>query len=253
MMVSFKGDVIMFDAEIIKDKIVLWIKNWFKENGDGCKAVVGISGGKDSSIVAALCKEALGKENVYGVLMPNGQQGDIDIARDLVKYLDIEYCILNIQDSYNGIIQEINKSGINISDQSKTNLPPRLRMSALYAVSQSINGRVANTCNLSEDYVGYATRYGDAAGDFSPLSNLTVKEVKAIGKSLNMPSKFVDKVPIDGLCGKTDEDNLGFTYEILDKYIRTGICENEDIKQKIDKMHEKNKFKLRLMDSFKYQ
>ena len=116
----------MFDAEIIKDKIVLWIKNWFKENGDGCKAVVGISGGKDSSIVAALCKEALGKENVYGVLMPNGQQGDIDIARDLVKYLDIEYCILNIQDSYNGIIQEINKSGINISDQSKTNLPPKI-------------------------------------------------------------------------------------------------------------------------------
>ena len=131
MMVSFKGDVFMFDAEIIKDKIVLWIKNWFKENGDGCKAVVGISGGKDSSIVAALCKEALGKENVYGVLMPNGQQGDIDIARDLVKYLDIEYCILNIQDSYNGIIQEINKSGINISDQSKTNLQPRHRKSAL--------------------------------------------------------------------------------------------------------------------------
>lgn len=243
----------MFDAVKVKDEIVLWIKNWFKENGNGCKAVVGISGGKDSSVVAALCKEALGKENVYGVLMPNGEQRDIDIAEDLVKYLGIEYTVLNIKDCYNGIINELNNSKIDISTQAKTNLPPRLRMAALYAVSQSVNGRVANTCNLSEDYVGYATRYGDGAGDFSPLSNLTVAEVKAIGRSLNMPAKFVDKVPIDGLCGKTDEDNLGFTYAVLDKYIRTGICEDKEIKDKIDNMHEKNKFKLQLMDSFMYK
>lgn len=243
----------MFDAEKVKNEIVLWIKNWFKVNGNGCKAVVGISGGKDSSIVAALCKEALGKENVYGVLMPNGEQSDIDIAEDLVKYLDIQYTVLNIKDCYNGIINELNNSKIDISTQAKTNLPPRLRMAALYAVSQSVNGRVANTCNLSEDYVGYATRYGDGAGDFSPLSNLTVAEVKAIGRSLNMPAKFVDKVPIDGLCGKTDEDNLGFTYAVLDKYIRTGICEDKETKDKIDNMHEKNKFKLQLMDSFMYK
>lgn len=243
----------MFDAEKVKNEIVLWIKNWFKVNGNGCKAVVGISGGKDSSVVAALCKEALGKENVYGVLMPNGEQSDIDIAEDLVKYLDIQYTVLNIKDCYNGIINELNNSKIDISTQAKTNLPPRLRMAALYAVSQSVNGRVANTCNLSEDYVGYATRYGDGAGDFSPLSNLTVKEVKAIGRSLNMPAKFVDKVPIDGLCGKTDEDNLGFTYAVLDKYIRTGICEDKETKDKIDNMHEKNKFKLQLMDSFMYK
>ena len=243
----------MFDAEKVKNEIVLWIKNWFKVNGNGCKAVVGISGGKDSSVVAALCKEALGKENVYGVLMPNGEQRDIDIAEDLVKYLDIQYTVLNIKDCYNGIINELNNSKIDISTQAKTNLPPRLRMAALYAVSQSVNGRVANTCNLSEDYVGYATRYGDGAGDFSPLSNLTVAEVKAIGRSLNMPAKFVDKVPIDGLCGKTDEDNLGFTYAVLDKYIRTGICEDKETKDKIDNMHEKNKFKLQLMDSFMYK
>lgn len=243
----------MFDAEKVKNEIVLWIKNWFKVNGNGCKAVVGISGGKDSSVVAALCKEALGKENVYGVLMPNGEQSDIDIAEDLVKYLDIQYTVLNIKDCYNGIINELNNSKIDISTQAKTNLPPRLRMAALYAVSQSVNGRVANTCNLSEDYVGYATRYGDGAGDFSPLSNLTVAEVKAIGRSLNMPAKFVDKVPIDGLCGKTDEDNLGFTYAVLDKYIRTGICEDKETKDKIDNMHEKNKFKLQLMDSFMYK
>lgn len=125
-------------------------------------------------------------------------------------------------------------------------------MATLYAISQSVNGRVANTCNLSEDWVGYATRYGDAAGDFSPLSQLTVSEVKAIGRELGLPSELVNKTPIDGLCGKTDEDNLGFTYDILDKYIRTGEIDNKDIKNKIDSMHEKNLFKLQLMPSFQY-
>lgn len=112
---------------------------------------------------------------------------------------------------------------ITVTEQTKTNLPPRIRMATLYAVSQSMNGRVANTCNLSEDWVGYSTRYGDSVGDFSPLSRLTVTEVKAIGRVLKLPDEFVDKVPIDGLCGKTDEENLGFTYELLDKYIREGI------------------------------
>ena len=123
-------------------------------------------------------------------------------------------------------------------------------MATLYAVSQTINGRVANTCNLSEDWVGYATRYGDAAGDFSPLSQLTVSEVKAIGRELGLPSELVDKTPTDGLCGKTDEDNLGFTYDTLDRYIRTGEINDEDVKAKIDSMHEKNLFKLQLMPSF---
>lgn len=241
-----------FDAVRVKNDLVEWIKNWFSENGKGCKGVLGISGGKDSSVVAALLVEALGKENVVGVLMPNGEQFDIDVSIALCEFLDIEYYTVNIHNAYYGIISELEKSGVEINAQATTNLPPRLRMSAVYAVSQSVNGRVANTCNLSEDWVGYATRYGDGAGDFSPLSNLTVQEVKAVGRALGLPDKFVEKVPIDGLCGKTDEDNLGFTYATLDRYIREGICEDEEIKAKIDRLHEMNLFKLRLMPSFPY-
>lgn len=241
-----------FNALKVKNDIVEWIQKWFSENGSGCNAVVGISGGKDSSVVAALCVESLGKDRVIGVLMPNGIQSDIDMALKLVKHLDIKYMTLNIKEAYDAIIKQVEENISDIKAQTTTNLPARIRMTSLYAVSQSLNGRVANTCNLSEDWVGYATRYGDAAGDFSPLSNLTVNEVKQIGTVLNLPSELVEKVPIDGLCGKTDEDNLGFSYDTLDKYIRTGVCENQKIKQKIDMMQEKNKFKLELMPSFKY-
>ena len=241
-----------FNALKVKNDIVEWIQKWFSENGSSCNAVVGISGGKDSSVVAALCVEALGKDRVIGVLMPNGIQSDIDMALKLVKHLDIKYMTLNIKEAYDAIIKQVEENISDIKAQTTTNLPARIRMTSLYAVSQSLNGRVANTCNLSEDWVGYATRYGDAAGDFSPLSSLTVNEVKQIGTVLNLPSELVEKVPIDGLCGKTDEDNLGFSYDTLDKYIRTGVCENQKIKQKIDIMQEKNKFKLELMPSFKY-
>ena len=137
-----------------------------------------------------------------------------------------------------------------ITAQTTCNLPPRLRMAAVYAVAQSRNGRVANTCNLSEDYVGYATRYGDGAGDFSPLSHLTVQEVKAVGRALGLPDKFVEKPPIDGLCGKTDEDNLGFTYAVLDRYIRTGACDDAETRRSIDEKHARNLFKLQLMPAF---
>jgi NAD+ synthase len=214
--------------------------------------VLGISGGKDSSVVAALLVEALGKENVVGVLMPNGEQFDIDVSEALVKHLDIKSYVVNIKEAYDGVISELNKSGIELTPQAVTNLPPRLRMTTVYAVSQCVNGRVANTCNLSEDWVGYSTRYGDSAGDFSPLAKLTVQEVKGIGRVLGLPDMFVDKVPIDGLCGKTDEDNLGFTYATLDRYIREGICEDEEIKAKIDRMHRINQFKLELMPVFPY-
>lgn len=233
----------------IKNKIIKWIQDWFKKNGSGCKAVVGISGGKDSSVVAALCVEALGKENVFGVLMPDGRQEDIDIAYDIISYLKIKSMEVNIENSKYNILENIS-SEIDITTQAVINLPPRLRMATLYAIAQCINGRVANTCNLSENWVGYATKYGDGAGDFSPLSRLTVQEVKSLGRVLGLPNRFIDKVPIDGLCGCTDEDNLGFTYEVLDKYIRTGICHDHEIKAKIDSMHEKNLFKLQLMDSF---
>ena len=241
----------MFDAKKVKDEIVVWIRDFFDKNGKDCNAVVGISGGKDSSVVAALCVEALGRDRVIGVLMPNGEQNDIDMARKLVDFLDIMNFEVNIKEAVNGVLNSLPMNSYDISKQTITNLPARIRMTTLYALSQSMNGRVANTCNLSEDWVGYATRYGDAAGDFSPLSQLTVTEVKEIGRVLGLPTELVDKTPSDGLCGKTDEDNLGFTYEVLDRYIRTGEIDDEDIKNKIDTMHEKNLFKLQLMPSFK--
>ena len=241
-----------FNAVEVKDRIVDWIRDWFEINGNGCTAVIGISGGIDSSVVAALCVEALGKERVFGVLMPQNTQSDIDSAHDLCACLKIKNCVVDIGSTVDNLLNIIfARSGIKISEQTEINLPPRIRMSTLYAISQSMNGRVANTCNLSEDWIGYSTRYGDSVGDFSPLSNLTKTEVKEIGKELGLPENLVEKVPTDGLCGKTDEDNFGFTYEILDKYIRTGEIDNADIKGKIDTMHKKNLFKLQLMPSFK--
>lgn len=237
----------MFDAEKVKDACVEWIRGFFENNGKGCNAVVGISGGKDSSVVAALCVEALGRDRVIGVLMPNGVQHDIDMAQLLVDHLGIRRYVINIRDAVDGLLKGI---PFELSEQSKTNLPPRIRMTTLYAVSQSNNGRVANTCNLSEDWVGYSTRYGDSAGDFSPCSNLTVQEVKAIGRVLGLPSELVDKVPIDGLCGKTDEENLGFTYAELDRYIREGVIEDARKKERIDHLHRINQFKLQLMPAF---
>ena len=237
-----------FNAAKIKDECVQWIRDFFEANGKGCNAVVGISGGKDSSIVAALCVEALGKDRVIGVLMPCGEQTDIDMAKLLVSHLDIKHFIINIKDAVDGITKAI---PFELSDQSRVNLPPRIRMSTLYAVSQSHNGRVANTCNLSEDWVGYSTRYGDSVGDFSPCSHLTVQEMKQIGRLLGLPDVLIDKVPSDGLCGKTDEDNLGFTYAELDRYIREGVIENEEHKALIDRKHRINLFKLELMPAFK--
>ncbi len=239
----------MFNAKKVKDDCVNWIREFFKNNGNGCNAVVGISGGKDSSVVAALCVEALGKDRVIGVLMPNGVQHDIDCAKALVEHLGIKHYVVNVKDAVQGILNNLPKE-LSVTDQTRNNIPPRVRMTTLYAVSQSCNGRVANTCNLSEDWVGYSTRYGDSVGDFSPLSRLTVNEVKQIGYELNLPRELVDKTPIDGLCGKTDEDNLGFTYAVLDKYIRSGEIENKETKELIDRKHKANLFKLELMPCF---
>lgn len=241
----------MFDAKKVKNEIVEWIRNWFEQNGKDCMAVVGISGGKDSSVVAALCVEALGKDRVIGVLMPQGEQSDIEYSKMLVDFLDITRITCNIEGAVNEVLESF-EGVVSPTPQTTTNLPARIRMATLYAISQSANGRVANTCNLSEDWVGYATKYGDATGDFSPLSQLTVTEVKAIGRELGLPSELVDKIPTDGLCGKTDEDNLGFTYAELDEYIRDGIEPSEEVKAKIDSMHEKNLFKLQPMPSFVY-
>ena len=253
-----------FNAKEVKNKCVQWIRNWFDENGKGCKAVIGLSGGKDSNIVAALCVEALGKDRVVGVTIPNIVQTEAEVLNEdlkdvntLVNHLGIRLIQLPLAVVYCNIIANLESQldGYeNVTDQTRVNLSPRLRMSMLYAVSQSLNGRVANTCNWSEEYVGYSTRYGDGGtGDFSPLGNLTVTEILEIGKYLDIPYHLVDKKPADGLCGKTDEDNFGFTYTMLDKYIREGICEDEEIKEKIDVLHEKNLFKLKPIPSFKME
>ena len=241
-----------FDARHATEQCVNWIKEWFEKNGKGCNAVLGISGGKDSSVVAALCHKALGKDRVIGVLMPKGEQFDIDYSIELCEFLGIKYFTVNIGEAVEGIYKAVGDS-FEVSNQSKVNLPPRIRMSVVYLVSQSNNGRVANTCNLSEDWVGYSTRYGDSVGDFSPLSCFTVQEVKAIGRELGLPEKFIEKPPIDGLCGKTDEDNLGFTYATLDAYIREGIEPDAETKKRIDTLHKNNLFKLEYMPCFKYE
>lgn len=241
-----------FDAIKVKNDICEWIRNFFEENGKDCNAVVAISGGKDSSVTAALCKEALGKDRVIGVLLPKGVQKDMDVSKDLVSFLGIKSYEINIEEACNSITESIAKD-LDVQRQTVTNLPPRIRMAATYALSQSVNGRVANTSNLSEDWVGYCTRYGDAAGDFSPLCKLTVQEVKAVGRALGLPERFIEKVPIDGLQPKTDEENLGFTYAVLDRYIREGVCEDPEIKEKIDRMHAANRFKLELMPCFMYE
>ena len=239
----------MFDAQKTKDACVAWIRDFFEQNGKGCNAVLGISGGKDSSIAAALCVEALGKDRVIGVLMPQGEQHDIDKAYLLVNHLGIRHFEINVAGAIRSILDAM-PDDLEVSKQTRENLPPRIRMSTLYAVSQSMNGRVCNTCNLSEDWVGYSTRYGDSVGDFSPMSNLTVTEIKEIGHLMGLPYELVEKVPIDGLCGKTDEENLGFSYAELDVYIRTGVMEDQEKKELIDRRHRANLFKLQLMPSF---
>lgn len=242
----------MFNAKKVKNDIVQWIRDWFEKNGPECNAVIGISGGKDSTVVAALCVEALGKDRVIGVLMPNGKQSDIDKSYEVVKHLGIRSIEVNIHDSYQAIMDSIFEGfydtlsefpNFNISEQTRVNLSPRIRMATLYAISQSVHGRVSNNCNLSEDWVGYSTRWGDSVGDFAPLACLTVAEVKAIGYELGLPADLIEKIPSDGLCGKTDEDNLGFTYADLDRYLRTGNCDDVQSKEKIDYLHKKNKFK----------
>ena len=242
-----------FCAKETKEALIAWIRAWFHSNGKGCNAVVGISGGKDSSVCAALCVQALGKDRVIGVLMPNGTQSDIADSRWLVQHLGIKHFTVDISGAVGAVREQFYRIGIQETEQTVINLPPRIRMSVLYAVSQSMNGRVINTCNLSEDWVGYSTRYGDSAGDVSLLGKLTVQEVKSLGRELGLPGNLVDKTPSDGLCGSTDEQKLGFSYAVLDRYIREGICEDESVRQRIDSLHKQNKFKLELIPTFEPQ
>jgi NAD+ synthase len=241
-----------FNAKKVKNDIIQWIANWFNTNGQNCNAVIGISSGNDSTVVAALCCEALGRDRVIGVKMPCGKQSDIDDSNRVVDLLGIKSFEINIKDSVDGVINQLKENNITVTEQAACNLPARIRMSTLFAVAQCCNGRVSCNCNLSEDYVGYSTFGGDDFGSFAPLRNLTTDEVVAIGDALGLPYDLVHKTPADGLCGKTDEDNFGFTYAVLNRYIRTGICEDEEVKRLIDEKHEKNLFKLQPIPSFKF-
>ena len=241
-----------FNAEKVTGEVVEWVRDLFERTATPTtNAVIGISGGKDSSVAAAVCAKALGRDRVIGVLMPQGEQADISYSHLLVDTLGIKSYTINIGDTVSTFMKELGKH-MEPSNQAKVNTPARIRMATLYAVAACNNGRVVNTCNLSEDWVGYSTRYGDAAGDFAPLGGLTVQEVKAIGKELGLPIDLVEKTPSDGLSGKSDEDNLGFTYAVLDRYIRTGVCDDPDTKARIDDKHVKNLFKLQPIPHFEY-
>lgn len=240
-----------FDANTVKNNLVIWIRDLFGSRFKDKNCCVALSGGKDSSVVAALAVEALGKDRVKAIMLPQHVQDDIDFSIFCAKHLGIEYKIVNIGNTVDSIINEMKSNEVVVTEQALTNIPARVRMTELYFYAQCVNGIPSCNCNLSEDWVGYATYGGDGFGSFAPLSNLTVTEVKEIGRVLGLPNELVDKTPSDGLCGKTDEDNLGFTYDVLDRYIRTGEIDDKSIKTKIDAMHEKNLFKLQLMPSFK--
>lgn len=233
-----------FHVEQVTEELIQWIRDWFAKNGPMSPAVIGISGGKDSSTVAALCVRALGKERVLGVLMPEGVQPDIDYSRLLVDTLGIKHVEVNIKPMVDAAKAQLAEAGLEMTRQAQINLPARIRMTTLYAVSQCVGGRVSCNCNLSENVCGYSTRFGDDAGDFAPLFNLTVAEVKQIGAYLGLPEKLTQKAPSDGLTGKTDEDNLGFTYAELDDYIRGVKTPDEPLRTTILRRYKANRFKL---------
>lgn len=246
------------NAPALKDACVKWIAEWFAPFGPSSCAVLGMSGGKDSTVAAALCAKALGPERVVGVALPSGSQG-LNEADEICRFLGIRYLCLNIGEA-EAALRALGAAVAGpaaamdggtqpgFSRQAVLNIPPRIRMTVLYAVAQSVGGLVANTCNLSEDYIGYATLYGDAAGSFSPLGRFCVREVLAIGRELGLPEKWVGKTPDDGLPGSMpDEAKFGFTYAVLDRYIREGVCEDRAVKAKIDRMHRANLFKTEIL------
>ena len=249
-----------FNAAKVRAELVNWIRTWFDKNGLTSKAIIAISGAKASTIVASLCVHALGKDRVIGVLMPNGNQKDIDDSHRVCEALGIKNITVDIQDGYYGIAEEVEDKVVNdlglgikgLSEQSKINLAPRLRMATLYAVAQTVGGRVINTSNESEYTTGYFTRWGDECGDVKPLINLTKSEVVEIGKTMpEIPIDLIVKEPSDGLTGKTDVDKIGFTYDNLDKYIRRySLGIQKDVIEKIEKRLNSVKFKRHSPDEF---
>lgn len=221
-----------------------FIKTYFAENGNpNTKAVIGISGGKDSTIAAALLVRALGADRVIGVKMPNGTQSDIDDAVEVCNLLGIRHFNINIGDAYNHLIADFMNTNLSVNSQIETNTPARLRMTTLYMVAAAVGGRVCNTGNASEAFIGYTTKYGDLAGDFAILRNLTVREIYAIGDYLELPMLLVHKHPSDGMSGKTDEENTGIPYDAIDDYLLDGIIPEMAIWEKMQAAHKRNTHK----------
>lgn len=234
----------------LKDKAVAWLKAEFEKTGRDT-AVVGCSGGKDSSVVIALCVEALGAENVVAVLMPNGRQDDFADATELVHHTGVRHAVVNISEPYQAFVKVMDP--LSLSEQARINLAPRIRMATLYAVAQSLDGKstVVGTGNRSEAYVGYFTKWGDGAHDINPLQNLWVDEVIAVGDALGLPHHLVHKAPSDGLCGKTDEESLGVTYAEIKAYATTGTCGFPGKDALIEQMHQYSEHKRNPIPGFK--
>ncbi len=232
---------INFDAEKVRDKLIEEIRNTgFK------KVILGISGGKDSSVAAALCARALGPENVYGIMLPDGVQKDLSDSQRICEALKINARTVNIGPIHTALnAQSINDTtrddifpdGTNESKmehESDINVGPRLRMTVLRYLGQSIGALVCGTGNLSESVVGYCTKDGDTSCDFNPLGALTSIEVVEVGKTMEeLPRELVEKTPSDGLSGMSDEEKLGIKYTDIHKYIRLGTSGNEEIDKKI--------------------
>lgn len=233
-----------FDAVKVCEDIINWIREYFQNNPNAKGSIIGISGGKDSLVAAKLLVEALGKERVFGVLMPNGEQKDIQDSLRAVDLLGIHCKIVNIEKAYRGLLKAIAEDTLSID--AKINIPPRLRMTTLYAIGTTMHYRVCGTGNKSEGFVGYTTKWGDNAFDFNPIADLTTEEVMAIGDSLGLPYDLVHKTPSDGLIGKSDEEKLGFSYKQINDYIEKGSSGDPEIDKKIKLKNEYNQHKREL-------
>ena len=239
----------VFNAELEIQNMITEIKKYFVQNGGKTtKAIIGISGGKDSTIAAALLVRALGAENVFGVLMPCGEQTDIADSYKVVEYLHIPHVEVNIGSTMDALVEAIPEEHFGGgNDVFYTNTPARLRMTTLYGIAALVGGRVVHTGNASEMYVGYTTKFGDMAGDFSIFYDFYVREILAIGDALNLPAELVHKAPGDGMTGKTDEDNFGFTYEILDAYLLDNETPSYEVLRRIEERHERNLHKMHML------
>lgn len=230
-----------FKVEKVCEEIKEWIREYFEKQPNAKGSIIGISGGKDSTITSKLLVEALGKERVFGVLMPNGEQKDIEDSLKIVDLLGINYKVVNIEKAYKGLLEELNEESL--SKDGKINIPPRLRMTTLYAIGSSMHYRVCGTGNKSEGFVGYTTKWGDNAYDFNPIGDLTTEEVIAVGDYLGLPYELVHKTPSDGLTGESDEEKLGFTYKQINDYMEKGTSGDKEVDDKIKAKHDYNKHK----------